>query len=481
MENTNTNGFTTRGTCTQGKGRMLDRSDLHPYQETAVAHIKGHPHCGVFLDMGLGKTVSTLTSIADLMFDHLDSKRVLVIAPKRVAETVWAEETAKWSHLRGLRCSKITGNAKQREAAYGADADVYVMSRDNVVWLYELQGNGKAFAKFDTLVIDELSSFKNPQAKRFKALRKVRTMFDRVVGLTGTPAPNGLMDLWSQIYLIDGGERLGKTLSLYRTRWFTPGWSNGYIVYSYTPRKGAAKEIREALSDICVSMKAEDYLTLPPRTDNFIKVDLGGALEGYRRFERDRVLEIGGEDVTAVNAASLSNKLLQYANGAIYHEDGDTSPVHDAKLEALAEIVEASCGKPLLVAWTYRFDRDRIMERFKDLSPRILDGAEDIADWNAGKVRMLLAHPASAGHGLNLQAGGSIIVWFGLTWSLELYQQFNARLYRQGQCDHVTIHHLVAAGTIDEDVVKALARKDCTQNALLEGIKARINQYVTKN
>lgn len=463
---------------------MLKESDLHPYQIKAVEHIIAHKYCGLFLAMGLGKTVSTLTAIEKLMYDYLEVSSVLVIAPKRVAETVWAEEAQNWEHLRHLTFSKIVGTEKQRIEAFHRKADIHIVSRDNIAWLCGLCGS---VVPFDMIIVDELSSFKNHQSQRFKALRIARPWISRLVGLTGTPAPNGLIDLWPQIYLMDRGDRLGKTITAYRSKYFTPGRSNGYVTYNYILRPGAEQAIRDRISDICISMQAEDYLQMPMLTSNVIKLKMPSEIANlYKKFEKDSIMKLldgvddeGNEiEITALNAAGLSNKLLQFANGAIYDENRNAYPIHDIKLDALEELVEEACGKPVLVAWTYQFDRDRIIERLKKHKPRQLKTAQDIADWNAGKVQVMLAHPASAGHGLNLQAGGNIIVWFGLTWSLELYQQFNARLYRQGQKQGVIIHHLCVEGTHDEDVLRALKSKDKVQQSLMSSIKAKIERYI---
>lgn len=457
---------------------MLREKDLHAYQRACVEHIIANPFCGVFLDMGLGKTVSTLTAVNTLMYDMLEVRRVLVIAPKRVAETVWAEEAARWEHLRHLRFSKVVGTERKRVEALGAGADIYVISRDNVAWLCSRYGGGKL--PFDMVVVDELSSFKSHKSMRFKALRGVRPSLRRLVGLTGTPAPNGLIDLWPQIYLMDRGERLGKTVTAFREMYFRPDKSRGQVVYSYKPLEGSENRIHDRIKDICISMKAEDYLEMPERIDNRIRIPMPDDLrKRYRDFERERVMEIADRDVTVASANGMANKLLQFADGAVYADDGTVCPVHDLKLEALKEIVDTSNGQPVLVAWTYKFDRDRIMEYLKEYGPRELKGGKDIEDWNAGRIRVMIAHPASAGHGLNLQVGGNIVVWFGLTWSLELYQQFNGRLYRQGQRrGSVIIHHLVLEGTHDEEVIRALASKDETQDALMKSIKAKIDEYL---
>ena len=462
---------------------MLTRNDLHKYQKVCVEHIITHPYCGLFLDMGLGKTATTLTAINDLIYDYCEISSVLVIAPKRVAESVWQEEAEKWDHLKHLRFSKIIGNPTQRiNAVRETKADIYIISRDNVAWLCALYGGGNL--PFDMVVVDELSSFKSYKSVRFKALRNARLYLKRLVGLTGTPAPNGLIDLWAQLYLIDRGERLEKTISRYREKYFRPGRTNGHVVYSYDLMNDSEYLIHKKIEDICISMRAEDYLELPEKTDNYIKLKMPkNLIKKYEDFEKNKVLElikIESEptlEINAVNAAALSNKLLQFANGAIYDDEKNIFQIHDIKLEALKEIIENSNGKPVLVAWTYQFDRDRIKEYLKEYAPRELKTSKDIEDWNAGKVQVMLAHPASAGHGLNLQAGGNIIVWFGQTWSLELYQQFNARLYRQGQQNHVIINHLILQGTHDEDVIRALKAKDKTQSSLMNSIKAKIDKY----
>lgn len=462
----------------------MNESNLHKYQTACVKHIIDHPFCGVFLEMGLGKTVSTLTAINYLMFDYLSVNSVLIIAPKRVAESVWQEEAEKWDHLKHLTFSKIIGTQQQRIRALKEKADIHIISRDNIAWLCALCGGAKL--PFDMVVVDELSSFKNYKSQRFKSLRLTQPYFKRFVGLTGTPAPNGLIDLWSQIYLMDRGERLGKTITAYRKTYFRPGQTNGNVVYSYVLLPEADNMIHERINDICISMKSDDYLSMPIRTDNFIKLRMPDNIQKmYTDFEKEKVLELYKDlyeecevEINAINAAALSNKLLQFANGAVYDENKETHIIHDIKLEALKEIIDDANGQPVLVAWTYQHDRDRIMEYLKKYSPRELKKPQDIIDWNKGKVQVMLAHPASAGHGLNLQAGGSIIVWFGQTWSLELYQQFNARLYRQGQKNGVIINHLIMKGTHDEDVILALRRKNLCQNSLMDSIKAKINKYI---
>ncbi len=442
----------------------------HDYQKRMIDLVIKKPRLGLFLSMGMGKTVITMTAIQELMYDRFQVSRVLVIAPKRVAEDTWTREHAKWDHLKALRISKVLGNSQQRVRALEAEADVYVTGRDNVIWLIKYYQHLRRWP-FDMIVIDELSSFKNPQAKRFRALRKVVPLADRVVGLTGTPSPNGLMDLWAEIYLLDQGERLGNTLGAYREKYFRPGARNGYVVYKWEPFRNAQKEIEDKINDICISMSAADYLTMPKRIDNVIPVQLSPEeAEAYKRMERDQLLRIEGDDITALNAAAVMTKLLQIANGNVYTTEGKTVKIHEAKLEALAEIVDTT-DSPVLVFYSYKHDLSAVRSRIK--GARVLETEEDIADWNGGKVRVLLAHPASVGYGLNLQDGGHVIVWYGLTWSLELYQQANARLYRQGQEKPVIIHHLIALGTVDEDVMAALRNKNTDQAALLAALKER--------
>lgn len=451
----------------------MNESDLHPYQRYAVDFIERHRFCGLFLDMGLGKTVSTLTAVKRMIYSFEVSK-VLVIAPKKVAETTWTTEADKWEHLRCLKLSKVIGTEKERAEALGADADVYVINRENVCWLVRYL-NGRM--PFDMLVIDELSSFKSHTAQRFKALKSVRYQFSRIIGLTGTPAPNGYMDLWAELYLLDGGERLGKYITRYREEYFHPLISVGAVVYRYGLNAMSDIVISKKISDICVSMKAGDYLQLPERIDNTINVILTkDEKRQYDRFEREEILKINGETITAANAAAVTNKLLQYANGAVYDETKNVHTIHDAKIEALEELVEAASGDPVLVFYSYRHDAARIMERLKKYDPVMLEGEKDVSDWNEGKTKVLITHPASAGHGLNLQAGGHIIVWFGVTWSLELYQQANARLHRQGQTKPVMIYHLITKGTMDERVMKAIANKENGQNAMIDAVRAIMNE-----
>lgn len=402
--------------------------------------------------------------------------RVLVIAPLRVAEDTWSTECEKWEHLKHLRISKILGTKKQRQDALLKDADIYVTNRENVDWLVD-----ECFSDWmwDMVVIDELSSFKSSKAKRFRALKKVRPYFKRIVGLTGTPTPNSLIDLWPQIYLLDGGQRLGKTITGYRERYFSPGRRNGYVVYNWELKQGAEESIQNRISDICISMSAKDYLDMPERIDNRIDITLPKkALDTYKQLEKDLVIELGENDITAANAAVLTNKLLQLANGAIYTETKEVIKVHDEKLDRLEEIIDTSNGKPVLVFYNFKHDYERISKMLDKLKIKYqtLNTSKDIKSWNNGEIEVALLHPASAGHGLNLQYGGNIIVWFGLTWSLELYQQANARLYRQGQTNTVIIHHLIAKGTVDEDVMNALANKEINQNMLLEAVKARLKE-----
>lgn len=461
---------------------VYDYEDMHGYQLTSVDHIVDNTHSALFLEMGLGKTVSTLTAINRLMFEELDIDSALVIAPKRVAESVWDAEIEKWSHLNHLKVSKIIGSDKQRRKALSEKAHIYTIGRDNIAWLCGQFGG--SMLPFDMLVIDELSSFKNPKSVRFKALRGVQPSFKRVVGLTGTPAPNGLIDLWSQVYLLDRGKRLGKFISHFREDYFKPGKRNGAIVYSYDLVSDGEQRIHEKIGDICMSMKAKDYLTLPGRINNIIDIKFPPDIQKkYDDFEREQVLALfpdleEGKEISAVNAAALSNKLLQFANGAVYDENKKFHVVHNLKIEATKELIEDANGKPVLIAWTYRHDLERLMVALKKYNPRELKVDKDIKDWNDGKIQVMLMHPASGGHGLNLQAGGHMIIWFGQTWSLELEQQFNARLDRQGQKDVVIINKLVASKTIDLDVIKAQNRKSSKQDGLMEAVKAKIKKYV---
>lgn len=444
----------------------------YPYQEAAIRWVLDRPASGLFLGMGMGKTVVTLTAINELLFDRLEAARVLVIAPLRVARDTWAREAAKWDHLQHLRVSVVLGDARERLAALEQPAEVYVINRENVPWLCETLFDWP----FDMVVIDELSSFKSVQAKRFKALRKVRGRIRRIVGLTGTPAPNGLIDLWPQIYLLDRGERLGKTVGAYRARYFTPDRANGHIVYSYRLLPGADEAIQARIADVCMSLRKEDYLSLPGQLYETVEITPPPALlKQYRQFERDRIMEAmdGDGEIVALNAAALTGKLLQFANGAIYDDNGNSHRIHNLKLDALEDLIEAANGEPVLVFYAFKHDRDRIMRR---VLCRELVTSEDIDAWNRKEIPVAIAHPASVGHGLNLQEGGHIIIWFGLTWSLELYQQANERLNRPGQTHVCRIYHLVLKGTHDERVLAALERKDTSQRALIDALRGTLEE-----
>lgn len=438
----------------------------HAYQQYAIDYIKSHPITALLLDMGLGKTVTTLTAIRDLMYDTFEVKRVLVVAPLRVARDTWPEEIRKWDHLKDLTCSVVVGSAAERRRALQKQADIYIVNRENLVWLYE-----HCKLSFDMVVLDELSSFKNHQSKRFKAMKAMRPKVKRIVGLTGTPTGNGLMDLWAEFRLLDMGERLGRFISQYRNLYFKPDRYNGQIVYSYKPLPGAADAIYHQISDITVSMKARDYLKMPELIS--VKKEVHLSDEERKRYDglkKSLVLELPGGEVTAANAASLTLKLCQIASGAIYTDDKGIVTIHDRKLDALEDLVESANSKPVLVAYWFKHDKERIQKR---MTARELKSSKDFADWNAGKIPVALIHPASAGHGLNLQRGGSILIWFTLTWSLELYQQTVARLWRQGQTDQtVVVQHIVAKGTIDERILKVLGQKDGTQAALIDAVKA---------
>ncbi|MCW6106315.1 DEAD/DEAH box helicase [Clostridium sporogenes] len=444
----------------------------HGYQAFSTEFILKHKSAGLFLECGLGKSVITLTAIVELMYNMFDVSKVLVIAPLRVADTTWQDEIEKWEHLKYLKLSKVLGSKKNRIMALYKKADVYTINRENVPWLVDFYKNDWPF---DMVIIDELSSFKSPSAKRFKALKKVRHKIKRIVGLTGTPAPNGLLNIWSQIYLLDGGERLGRTFTGYRNRYFHPQkYINGVIPADYVINEDAEENIYEKISDICISMKALDYLKMPECIFNKVMVELSEKdMKLYRKLERDLLLPFEDSDVDAKNAAVLSNKLLQMASGAVYDEFGDVKLIHDKKLDALEDLIEAANGKPVLVYYGFKHDKDRIKERFE---VEEINTSEDIAKWNDGKIQIALCHPASTGHGLNLQEGGCTIIWFSMTWSLELYQQANARLYRQGQKHTVVIHHIIAKDTVDEKVIQALENKDTSQTALIDAVKARIKK-----
>lgn len=444
----------------------LNREHLHDYQLKAIDFIKTEERCALFLDMGLGKTTSTLTAVSDLQ-DEFAVNKTLVIAPLRVANSTWKQEVEKWRHLEHLKVSVCTGSEKVRRSALHRDADIYVINRENVLWLVDLY---KKKWPFDCVVVDESSSFKNPSAKRFRALKKVLPYTNYMVLLTGTPSPNSLLDLWPQMYLVDFGERLGRTVTGYRQRFF----EQDYMGYRYTIRDGAADKIHRLVSDKVISMNADDYLEVPERIDLTSPVQLPpAAMKKYKVLEKTLLAELDtGEEVEAITAAALANKMLQFSNGAAYYDDKKNwGEVHKEKLDALSDIVDDNPSENILVAYNYKFDLERLMKKFPQAV--VLDKKQETIDrWNRGEIKMLLAHPASAGHGLNLQSGGSLIVWFGLNWSLELYQQFNARLHRQGQTKPVRIMHIIAEGTIDERVLQVLGDKDATQASLLKSLKA---------
>lgn len=439
----------------------------HDYQAYAIKRIVEQKACGLFLEMGLGKTVITLSAISDLV-SLGDVHKVLVVAPLRVAQSVWTQEARKWEHTQHLQVVRVLGSASERRAALAQRADVYVINRENVAWLVDEVGRKW---DFDMLVLDELSSFKSHTSQRWKALRKVRSKTKRIVGLTGTPAPNGLIDLWAQVFLLDGGTALEATLGGYRERYFRPGRSNGVTVYEWIPRQGAEDAIYKRLEGLCISMKSIDHIRMPDRVDNVLTVPLNAKARGiYKEMERSMLVELQGETITAANAAAVTNKLLQLAQGCVYDEEGKWHTIHNAKLDALEEIVEAANGKPVLVYYAFKSDLGRLKCCFPDAVE--LKSDDDVDRWNEGEIPMLLAHPDSAGHGLNLQSGGNIMVWFGLTWSLEKYQQANARLYRQGQKEAVVIHHIIAEGTVDERIMRVLAGKASLQDELMEAVKA---------
>ena len=441
----------------------------HEYQSYATEFILSHPISAVFLEMGLGKSVITLSAIFDLCLDSFLVCKVLVIAPLRVARDTWPAEINKWDHLKGLSYSVAVGTEKERIDALKKQSTLYIINRENVDWL--VHKSGIPF-HFDMVVIDELSSFKSYGAKRFKSLLKVRPSVKRIVGLTGTPSSNGLMDLWAEFRILDLGQRLGRYISHYRNTYFKPDKRNAQIIFSYKPLQGAEEEIYKQISDITISMKSTDYLTMPEYVSNEVFVTLSDKeWRVYSDFKEDMVANLGDEEIDAVNAAVLSGKLLQMANGAVYDSENKAHVIHDKKLDALEDLIEGANGKPVLVAYWYKHDLERIKERFP---VRQIQSSKDIENWNDGKIPIAVIHPASAGHGLNLQSGGSTLIWFGLTWSLELYQQTNARLYRQGQRDTVIVHHIITKNTIDEDVLLALTKKEKTQDALIDAVKANL-------
>jgi len=441
----------------------------HNYQKFATDFIINHPVSAVLLEMGLGKSVISLSAINELMLDYFDVSRTLVIAPLRVANSTWPDEIKKWDHLKHLNYSVVIGSEKERLDALKKPAHIYLINRENVDWLITKSGISW---KFDMVVIDELSSFKSYQAKRFKSLLKVRPKIKRIVGLTGTPSSNGLMDLWAEFRLLDMGERLGRYITYYRQNFFVPDKRNQQMIFSYKPKDGAEKKIYSLISDITISMKSKDFLKMPECVMNEVIVTLSDKEQKlYDSLKQDMVLSLEENEIDAINAAALSNKLLQMSNGAVYNDDKESLHIHDRKLDALEDLIEGANGKPVLVAYWFKHDLEKIKDRF---DVREIKSAKDISDWNEGKIPVALIHPASAGHGLNLQAGGSTLIWFGLTWSLELYQQTNARLYRQGQDSTVVIHHILTKGTIDEDVMKALKAKEKIQDALIDSVKARL-------
>lgn len=444
----------------------------HDYQQYATEFISTHPISALLLDMGLGKTSITLTAINNLLFDSFEVHKVLVVAPLRVARDTWLAEIEKWEHLKNLRYSVVVGTAQERISALHVPADIYIINRENIQWLVE--ESGLPF-DFDMAVIDELSSFKNHLSKRFRAFMKVRPKLKRIVGLTGTPAGNGLMDLFAEFKLLDMGERLGRFIGQYRNAYFQPDKRNGMVIYSYKPLPDAEQRIYDKISDITISMKATDHLKMPELISAEYMVQLSeNEKEKYDRLKKDLILATEDNEITAANAASLSNKLSQMANGAVYSDDESIIEIHNRKLDALEDIIESMNSRPLLVAYWFKHDLERIRKRFEI---REIKSSRDISEWNSGKIPVALIHPASAGHGLNLQSGGSTLVWFGLTWSLELYQQTNARLWRQGQtADTVIIQNIIAKDTIDEQIIKALKTKDTTQAALITAVKAEVHK-----
>ena len=449
----------------------------HDYQKYAIQFIKEHPIAAILLDMGMGKSSITLTAIMDMMYDSFEVSKVLIIAPLRVAKNTWSAEIEKWDHLKGLTYSIVVGSAAERKRALAKNADIYIINRENVQWLVE--SSGYSF-DFDMVVIDELSSFKNWQAKRFRSLMKVRPKVKRIVGLTGTPSGNGLMDLFAEYKILDMGERLGRFISQYRVDYFVPDQMNGPIVYSYKLRLGADKRIYQKIEDITISMKNTDYLKMPELISSEYMVYLDEReRRDYEKLKNELVLTVLGDEITAANAASLSGKLTQMANGAVYSDNGDITEIHDKKLEALEDIIEAANGKTLLIAYWYKHDLMRIMKRLQQIGVNYkkLDTDKSIREWNAGRLQVGLIHPASAGHGLNLQSGGSTIVFFGMIWSLELYQQTVARLWRQGQTSEtVVVQHIITEGTIDEQIMKALTAKNFSQAALIDAVKAEVRK-----
>lgn len=446
----------------------------HDYQAYATEFILTHPVAAVLLEMGLGKSVITLTAIFDLCLDSFLVRKVLVIAPLRVARDTWPAEIQKWDHLRGLTYSVAIGTEQERRAALSSDASVFIINRENVPWLVE--SSGLPF-DYDMVVIDELSSFKSYQSKRFRAMMKVRPTIRRIVGLTGTPSPNGLMDLWAEYRILDMGKRLGRYITHYRNQFFAPDKRNGSIVYSYKLRPGAEEEIYDLISDITISMKVADHLRMPECVYSQAEVDMNsGEQELYDSLRKDLIVSLHGEEIDAVNAASLSNKLSQLANGAVYAEGKKVLAFHDRKLDKLEDLIEAANGKPVMVAYWFKHDLQRIVERLhqKHIPFLTIDAPNSVERWNRGEIPVMLIHPAAAGHGLNMQQGGSTLIWYGVTWSLELYQQTNARLWRQGQTRTVVIHHIICKGTIDGRIMASLLAKEKGQSALMTAVKATL-------
>ena len=444
----------------------------HAYQQRATDFVIHNRYTALFLDMGLGKTVATLTALQQLKEDYLEIDKTLVIAPKSVARNTWTGESHKWDHLRDLKISVVMGTEAKRKKALQADADIYIINRDNVTWLVNYCDNVLVDWPFDCVVIDESTSFKNPQSRRFKSLRKMCWRIRRMVLLTGTPSPNGLMDLWAQINLLDYGKRLGRTLTMYRQEYFRPGRHNGHVVFEWIPKAGSRERITEAISDICLSMQAEDYLEMPDLIQPGVTIALADAeMKGYLEFEKEQLMQVDEAEIEAVTAAVLTNKLLQYSGGAVYDSDHEWHKVGDSKMEALHDIVEAT-EEPVLVFYQYQHEKDRILAEFTDCHPETFNGEPEILQrWNNQEIRLLLCHPASVAYGLNMQDGGRIIIWYSPTWNLELYQQANARLYRQGQEKPVLLYHIVASGTMDERVMASLGGKGDCQSALLQRIK----------
>lgn len=444
----------------------------HAYQERATQFIIDNRYCALFLDMGLGKTVATLTALQQLKEDYFEIDKTLVIAPKSVARNTWTGESHKWDHLRSLKISIIMGTPAQRRKAIEAEADIYVVNRDNVKWLVDYCDLELVRWPFDSVVIDESSSFKNPQSRRFKALRRMRWLIRRIVLLTGTPSPNGLMDLWSQIELLDYGKRLGRTLTMYRQEYFRPGRHNGHVVYEWIPKPGSRERITDAISDICLSMQASDYLEMPDLIQAGTTIALSDSEQkAYLEFEKEQLLQVDEAEIEAVTAAALTNKLLQFTGGAVYDSDHDWHPTGQSKMEALSDILEAT-EEPVLVFYAYQHEKERILANFGNYQPETFNGEPEILKkWNNREIRLLLCHPASVAYGLNMQEGGRTIIWYTPTWNLELYQQANARLYRQGQDRPVLLYHIVATSTMDERVMEALSGKGDCQTALLQRIK----------